>query len=755
MFGEVSMLWWAAAAAIPILIHLFTRQRFRRVPWAAMDFLRRAFQKTRRRLRLENLLLLLLRVLALILLALALAEPKIKSSILDAGKDTRREVVLIVDNSFSMALRESSGDTPFRRAHDQALRLVRGLERERGDTATLITAGRSASLLLRRATDLDRVAAEVDRLEVSDSATDLLGALRTAVAVVDEKMPKGVEVYLFTDLQKSAFVQDTESGVKPAQRNAPGSLPAQPSQLLASQVTELKTRGAHVTIVAGFGQEADNLAVTNLELGSKVASVGQPLRFVATVKNFGRRPASGVVNLFVDGAETGVDSQPIDLVQPGSTQVVDFRYTFREPGPHQVEARFTTDALEVDNRRALAVTVQDHVRAIVVDGSPSTEADEEASFFLRTALELGGSPTRPSLFEVKPVTEVAFDRESLTEVDLVVLVNVANVSERRVRELEDFVTRGGGLAIFVGPRTQAAAINDQLYRDGAGLLPAKLGTVTGEVGSRTVAFELKPVVTDRPPLSYFNDERVRAMLVGAPFYRYYAATVKADDPSVRVLAQFESPTAALTSPSPAVIEKTFGAGRVILVTSSADREWNELAVLPTYVPFVKEIAYHLVRRSSAIENLTVGDSYRREIDRFVRDVTVQRGGTQVKVVKPLALQGRTGYEIRVDDLTKSGVYRLDYAEDNEPGRKPMPSNFVAVNVDPRESDLTRLTSEAVAQMFPSDALRLVDAVEAENAGEMQGNDRAWWWVVWVVLGLLTAETILSQWFGRPGRGGDS
>src|ERR1043165_9054181 len=104
MFGEVSMLWWAAAAAVPILIHLFTRQRYRRVPWAAMEFLRRAFQKTRRRLRLEHLLILLLRVLALVLLALALAEPKIKSSILDVGKDSRREVILVVDTSFSMAL---------------------------------------------------------------------------------------------------------------------------------------------------------------------------------------------------------------------------------------------------------------------------------------------------------------------------------------------------------------------------------------------------------------------------------------------------------------------------------------------------------------------------------------------------------------------------------------------------------------------------------------------------------------------------
>src|SRR5262245_41225666 len=142
MFGLPSMLWWAAAAAVPILIHLFARQRFRRVSWAAMEFLKRAFQKTKRRIRLENLLLLLLRVAAIVLLALALADPRLKTSLLDAGSDSRREVVIVFDNSFSMGYREASGETPFHRAHDQALKLVRSLRGERGDTATLVSAGK-------------------------------------------------------------------------------------------------------------------------------------------------------------------------------------------------------------------------------------------------------------------------------------------------------------------------------------------------------------------------------------------------------------------------------------------------------------------------------------------------------------------------------------------------------------------------------------------------------------------------------------
>ena len=45
------------AAAAPVLIHFLNRRRFRVVPWAAMDFLREASRRSRRFLRLRDLLL--------------------------------------------------------------------------------------------------------------------------------------------------------------------------------------------------------------------------------------------------------------------------------------------------------------------------------------------------------------------------------------------------------------------------------------------------------------------------------------------------------------------------------------------------------------------------------------------------------------------------------------------------------------------------------------------------------------------------
>src|SRR5437764_15218638 len=63
----------AGAAAVPVIIHLLNRRRYRIVDWAAMRFLLAAQRQNVRRLRLEQWLLLAIRCLVLVLLAGALA----------------------------------------------------------------------------------------------------------------------------------------------------------------------------------------------------------------------------------------------------------------------------------------------------------------------------------------------------------------------------------------------------------------------------------------------------------------------------------------------------------------------------------------------------------------------------------------------------------------------------------------------------------------------------------------------------------
>src|SRR5262249_55605061 len=63
-----------ALASAPILIHLINRVRFKRIRWAAMEFLLKSQQRNRRRLIIEQLILLLLRILLVLLTAFLVAR---------------------------------------------------------------------------------------------------------------------------------------------------------------------------------------------------------------------------------------------------------------------------------------------------------------------------------------------------------------------------------------------------------------------------------------------------------------------------------------------------------------------------------------------------------------------------------------------------------------------------------------------------------------------------------------------------------
>ena len=100
----------ALCAAVPIVIHFLNRRRFKRIRWAAMEFLLTARKKTMRRMQFEQILLLLLRCAVMMLIGAAVARPLLTGG---AGIGTeRRARAIILDNSYSMQQRDGDQITP-------------------------------------------------------------------------------------------------------------------------------------------------------------------------------------------------------------------------------------------------------------------------------------------------------------------------------------------------------------------------------------------------------------------------------------------------------------------------------------------------------------------------------------------------------------------------------------------------------------------------------------------------------------------
>src|SRR4051794_40223351 len=78
LIGFVTPAFFAAGgflAAVPVVIPILNRRRYKTVNWAAMEFLLRAMKKNRRRLKFEQWILLATRCAVLLLIATALARP--------------------------------------------------------------------------------------------------------------------------------------------------------------------------------------------------------------------------------------------------------------------------------------------------------------------------------------------------------------------------------------------------------------------------------------------------------------------------------------------------------------------------------------------------------------------------------------------------------------------------------------------------------------------------------------------------------
>ena len=201
-FLNLAMLFGLAAGSIPLIIHLLNRRRHRVVDWGAMRFLRLSFVTRHRRIRIEELILLLLRTLLLIILVSALARPYLTSRLFSSAK-SHKDLVVVLDSSFSMAFRDR-GATLFDRAREQARNVVGTLSA--GDSVGIILASRTPRPLLPELSyDFEKVTAALDRTHESLSSLDIPKSLDRAFALLRKGSNPVPEILIITDGQRHGW----------------------------------------------------------------------------------------------------------------------------------------------------------------------------------------------------------------------------------------------------------------------------------------------------------------------------------------------------------------------------------------------------------------------------------------------------------------------------------------------------------------------------------------------------------------------
>lgn len=102
-FLHPAFLYALSGLAIPIILHLFSLKKYKKVYFSNFNFLESLQQQKKNSSRLKNILLLLLRLLAITAIVFAFAAPYITPKNKRDTETHRPEIVVYVDNSFSMS----------------------------------------------------------------------------------------------------------------------------------------------------------------------------------------------------------------------------------------------------------------------------------------------------------------------------------------------------------------------------------------------------------------------------------------------------------------------------------------------------------------------------------------------------------------------------------------------------------------------------------------------------------------------------
>jgi hypothetical protein len=217
-------------------------------------------------------------------------------------------------------------------------------------------------------------------------------------------------------------------------------------------------------------------------------------------------------------------------------------------------------------------------------------------------------------------------------------------------------------------------------------------------------------------------------LLRAQVSRYLLVDVPADTSSgnARVLAS-------LANGAPLLVEGRLGRGRILLWTTSLDRDWTDLVLRPSFPPLLQRMVAWLGRSldeaARPASGLEVGDSAEVEAPDGVGAVIVTRpDGTEE--TRELA-EGETG--VFLADVAPAGLWKLARAGDAAHARA------VAVNVARSERDLTGADAaaiEAVRTLLMRDngVLTAPGSLDAAEEAIEEGPGRTVLWP-WILAGL--------------------
>jgi uncharacterized membrane protein len=496
-----TMIAGALLVSSPIIIHLINRMRYKRVRWAAMEFLLKSQKRSRRKLIIEQMILLALRILMVLLVGLLLARFVGCENTGNEGAQTFH--VILIDDTLSTSdtIRNQEGQS--RSVLDEAKRVA--VEQIAGQAAQSTSPQYCTVILLSQVDQVDPPPRSFGRLNPTT-----VEEIRSYLAPMK---PSLRHVELTAGLKKAAELFDKENTMSPV-LHVVGDFRAtdwgdRNKESFGKTFDELKgTKKVQVHLMDVVAPErtpqqktplaSDNLSIVDFAPDARIVPKNKEVEFTVRVHNYSNNAKKAVfLRTRVNGQIREDGSVAIPEIPPNGEAIAKINLGSglqrgaedeSEDGENagmplrfnlvSVHLEGETGGIEADNTRYTVVEVRDRVPILIVDNNPGARGTKEAeSFFLQ---KLFTEPIKGYDVQIKSASEL--DNLNLQPYAAVYLCDVPRLSDAARKNLEEYVRGGGGLAFFMGPSIKSDVIaeyNDKLYRKGEGVFPVPLDKLVG------------------------------------------------------------------------------------------------------------------------------------------------------------------------------------------------------------------------------------------------------------------------------------
>ena len=677
-FLSPSILWGLLAISIPIIIHLISLRHTRDTEFSTLRFIKSLKHETIRNLRIKQWLLLLLRTIAILFLILMFARPLMTGT--STGKlagDVESRAVIVVDNSASMAVLTDDG-TLLDRAKSSLPAILQGLEGE--TTVELYQTNPPRKLFTGSHEESGPIIKRVNGIVQTNLADNLWSMIDSVLHTVEASEPNR-ECFIISDFQSA------------------------PSFAVDSLIPNSDWK--YYCILQP--KVENNISVSEVSVLSQIKLPNHLVKLNTRVGNGGMTEKRNIpVELYLNDERVG---QVVSHFQPSRFKDFMFQVYPGKTGIINGKIVIPDDDFPLDNFRNFELVIPNQIAVKVVGQSV------EELFLLDLALSAITGDTELLLLDRQVSDDV--ERLFLSDIDILLLHNPANLSNSAIEDLQRFLMSGGGLIWFVGNdlnQTDPVAWPSLLK------LPELIQTrrLDGE------SFFSTSIVEENHSL--FTDLNINNMKEELPqVYGYNEVRLQMN----------HTPLIKLNNGHPLLVEsKVFGSSGFVF-TSPLNLRWNDLPVKGLLVPLLHRMLILLGTKEFNTQPLLVGQD--KIIDIKGENINAEwvlktPNENEIKLIPDY-----TNEKLLITQTSELGSYTV-FADGN------LFSSFSTL-LSPHELPFIRIEGETLAENLGIEQARIIEPTQhlGSELKEIRYGRSIWRLLLFIVLSSLVIESIL----GRP------